>query len=300
MGLGPEWRIERMDEDSERQEARVVLARDAGSALRCPECGRACPGYDARRREWRGLDAWGYKTFVVYDVPRVECPEHGVVTTRAPWAEGRSRCTAAFESLALGWLREASVLAVSRRLSVDETSFKRGHRYVTVVSDSETKAVLHVAPGRGREALEAFCRRVGKRRLAAVESVSMDMWRPYVAATEAWVAGARRKTAFDRFHVAKHLGDAGGQGAARRAQGAAGRRQRRAGGHVLAVAPGSWQEDARREAGVRRAAQERRAHVGGLGAQAGCNGRRPAGSRRSRRRRRWSGRTCGASSTPSS
>ena len=238
MGLGPEWRIERVDEDSERQEARVTLARRAGSPLRCPECGRTCPGYDVRRREWRGLDAWGYKTFVVYDVPRVECPEHGVTTTRVPWAEGRSRYTAAFESLVIDWLREASVLAVSRRLrlswtavagimeravrrglarremqaprrlSVDETSFKRGHKYVTVVSDAETKDVLHVAPGRSREALEAFYRKMGERRLAAVESVSMDMWRPYVAATEAWVADARSKTAFDRFHVAKHLGDA--------------------------------------------------------------------------------------------
>lgn len=64
MGLGPEWRIERVDEDSERQEARVALARKGISALRCPECGRACPGCDARRREWRGLDAWGYETFV--------------------------------------------------------------------------------------------------------------------------------------------------------------------------------------------------------------------------------------------
>ena len=99
-----------------------IVARKAGSALRCPECGRACPGYDARRREWRD------------------------------WT--------------------------------------------------------HVAPGRGCGALEAFYASVGKRRLAAVESVSMDMWRPYVAATEAWVADARRKTAFDRFHVAKHLADA--------------------------------------------------------------------------------------------
>ena len=64
MGLGSEWRIERADEDSEWREARVVLARKAASALRCPECGRACPGYDARRREWRGSDAWGYETFV--------------------------------------------------------------------------------------------------------------------------------------------------------------------------------------------------------------------------------------------
>lgn len=64
MDLGPEWRIERVDEDSERQRARVVLARQARSALTCPVCGRACPGYDARRREWRALEAWGYKTLV--------------------------------------------------------------------------------------------------------------------------------------------------------------------------------------------------------------------------------------------
>lgn len=41
MGLGPEWRIEWMDEDSERQEARVVLARKAGSAL--PSSEPPCP-----------------------------------------------------------------------------------------------------------------------------------------------------------------------------------------------------------------------------------------------------------------
>ena len=43
-----------------------------------------------------------------------------------------------------------------RRLSVDETSFRRRHRYVTVVSNPETGHVLHVAPGRGRDVLMAF------------------------------------------------------------------------------------------------------------------------------------------------
>ncbi len=52
MGLGPEWRIERVDEDSERQDARVALAREAGSALRCPECGRACPGCGGSGGGW--------------------------------------------------------------------------------------------------------------------------------------------------------------------------------------------------------------------------------------------------------
>lgn len=238
LGLGHEWLATEVIEDAERKELRVRVERRAGAALRCPECGRSCRRYDTREREWRNLDAWGYKTFFVCGVPRVDCPEHGVATLPVPWAEGRSRYTAAFEMEVVGWLREASIRAVAtrmrmswnavsgimeravrrglarrrvepvRRLSVDETSFKRRHRYVTVVSDPDTGRVLHVAEGRSRESLESFYRRMGKERLAAVQSVSMDMWRPYVAATRAWVPEAERKTAFDRFHVAKHLGDA--------------------------------------------------------------------------------------------
>lgn len=168
-------------------------------------------------------------------VRRVECPDRGVATLPVPWAEGRSRYTAAFETEVIAWLREASVLTVSRRmgmswnavsgimeravrrglerremepvqrLSVDETSFKRGHQYVTVLSDPDTKRVLDVVKGRSREALESLYRRMGREWLAAARSVSMDMWRPYVAATLAWVAGAEEKVAFDRFHMAKHL-----------------------------------------------------------------------------------------------
>jgi len=69
LDLGPEWKV-----------TRVEPRRTGGSPLRCPHCGEACQGYDTRRREWRNLDAWGYKTFLACNVPRVQCPEHGVVT----------------------------------------------------------------------------------------------------------------------------------------------------------------------------------------------------------------------------
>ena len=238
LGLGPEWKVTRVEPTRTPKELRVEVQRTGGRPLRCPHCGEASPGYDARRREWRNLDAWGYKTFLVCNVPRVRCPEHGVVTIRVPWAEGSSRYTAQFEAEVIGWLKEASVQAVSRRmrlswnavdgimqravarglarrepeavrrLSVDETSFRRRHRYVTVVSNPETGHVLHVAQGRGREALAAFYEGLGEKRRAAVESVSMDMWAPYVSATRAMIPDAAMKIAFDRFHVAGHLGDA--------------------------------------------------------------------------------------------
>ena len=93
LGLGPEWKITRVEPTRKPKELRVELQRTAGIRLRCPHCGETCPGYDTRRREWRNLDAWGYKTFLVCNVPRVQCPEHGVVTIQVPWAEERSRYT---------------------------------------------------------------------------------------------------------------------------------------------------------------------------------------------------------------
>ena len=184
LGLGPDWRITRVERTTERKELRVELARAGGGRLRCPHCGEACPGYDTRRREWRNLDAWGYSTFLVCDVPRMRCREHGVVTMQVPWAEGSSRYTAEFEAEAIRWLKEASVQAVAQRmrlswnaadgimqravarglarrpeqavrhLSVDETAFRRRHQYVTVVSNPEG-IVLYVAQGRGKQALKA-------------------------------------------------------------------------------------------------------------------------------------------------
>ena len=54
----------------------------------------------------------------------------------------------------------------------------------------------------------AFYEGMGENRRAAVESVSMDMWGPYISATLPMIPDAVMKIAFDRFHVAKYLGDA--------------------------------------------------------------------------------------------
>ena len=125
-----------------------------------------------------------------------------------------------------------------RRLSVDETSFRRRRRYVTVVSNPATGHVLHVAPGRGKDVLMAFYEGLGEKDRAVVESVSMDMCAPYISATLAMIPDAVMKIAFDRFHVAGHLGDAVDK--VRR-------------GHQVAVAVGPQPKGARREAGVRAA-----------------------------------------------
>ncbi len=238
LGLRPPWRIQAVDLDHEAQEVRIQVALRAGARLRCPECGAVCGIHDRRERRWRHLDTMQYRTILSAQVPRVDCPKHGVRQVAVPWAEAGSRFTALFEALAIDWLHEASVQAVARRLrlswdqaagiqaravarglarreakpvrtiGVDETSFQKRHEYVTVVNDLEEGVVLHVADDRKQEALEGFFGALGPEGCARLESVVMDMWAPYITATRAHVPDADRKIVFDKFHVAKHLGDA--------------------------------------------------------------------------------------------
>lgn len=183
LGLEAPWRVVDVDLDLKANEVRVRVEHDGAGTRCCPECGKACAGYDQTRRSWRHLDTCQMHTILTADVPRVRCPEHGVRQVHVPWAEPHGRITALFEALAIHWLKEASIKAVAQRLGlswdeadgnlcravqrglarrghrpptrlgVDETSFRRGHDYVTVVSDQESGVVLHVADERRRETL---------------------------------------------------------------------------------------------------------------------------------------------------
>jgi len=236
MGIHRPWEVTEVELSVEREEVRVHVELEAGTQQTCPHCGTLCSGYDKRRRTWRHLDTCQYKTLLVAEVPRVSCPEHGVVTVVVPWAESGSGFTALYEALVIDWLKEASIQAVSRQLSlswnaingimqravkrglgrrqteavphigVDETAFKKGHDYVTVVSDG--KRVLHVADERKTASLESYYATLTPEQKAGIESVSMDMWPAYIKATLDHIPDARSKIAFDKFHVAKYLGAA--------------------------------------------------------------------------------------------
>lgn len=238
LGIASPWRVAEVDLDLRGEAVTVQVALEPGSELLCPECGRPCPGYDRRPRRWRHLDTCQFQTILAAEVPRVECPEHGVHQLRVPWAEPGSGFTALLEALVIDWLREAPIAAVARRmglswsavdtimqravargllrraaqsprhLNIDETSFARRHEYVTVVSDSQTGHVLHVAQDRKTQSLEGYYATLSEAQKEAIESVAMDMWPAYIKATLAAVPGAREKIGFDKFHVAKHLGEA--------------------------------------------------------------------------------------------
>ena len=238
LALQPPWEVVALDVVHEEREVRVHISHDGTDRLVCPACGCQCPGSDHRERRWRHLDTLDDRTYLVCDVPRVVCPEPGVMTVTVPWSERLSRFTVGFEALVIDWLREASVSAVRRLLGVswtaldrikpravvrglarreedalthvcvDETSFKKRPDDVTVVSDSVGGKVIYVGEGRWKGTLDDWYRSRSDDRLRALESVSMDMGPASITSTRKHVPDGDKKIAFDRFHVVRKVSEA--------------------------------------------------------------------------------------------
>jgi transposase len=101
--------------------------------------------------------------------------------------------------------REAEELP---HIGVDEKAFRKGHRYVTVVSDLDRSRVLYVAEDRKQSSLDGFWKSITAAQLASIEGVAMDMWDPYENSIRQHLPDADEKIVYDKFHVAKHLGEA--------------------------------------------------------------------------------------------
>lgn len=237
LGLKAPWFVDTVELDDSDDAVLVYLGIEEGEPLSCPVCGRPSPRYDKRRRQWRHLDTCQYPTYVVADVPRVECEEHGCRMINVDWAEPGSRFTAMFEMLIIEWLRDTSIAAVGRhfrmswtavdgimkravvrglarrkrldikRIGVDEIAFKKGHDYVTVITNHQGH-VLAVEEDRTKHSLKNFFDQLTRRQKAQIESVSMDMAPAYISVTLEEIPEAERKIAFDKFHVAQALGKA--------------------------------------------------------------------------------------------
>lgn len=240
LGIESPWEVTGVELRLEAGEVEVFVARRRGESYRCPVCGSAARRHDSRRRRWRHLPTCQYRTILTADVPRVRCAEHGVRTVGVPWSEPGSRFTALLEALVIDWLGAASISAVarlldlswdqvsgvmeravqrglkrrgaaeaSRVLGVDETSFQKRHEYVTVVADIEGEPRgHHVADGRGKDALSSYYESLSEAERSRIETVAMDMWPAYISATVSCLPDGWEKIAYDKFHVAAHLGDA--------------------------------------------------------------------------------------------
>lgn len=156
---------------------------------RCGVCGTPSSWYDRGedRRRWRALDLGAIRVFLEADSPRVDCAVHGPTVRQVPWARHGAGHTRSFdeqvawlatkcsksavtELMRIAWRTVGSIItrvwadtaagidqfAGLRRIGIDEISYKRGHKYLTVVVDHDTGRLIWAEPGRDRGTLHRF------------------------------------------------------------------------------------------------------------------------------------------------
>lgn len=218
----------------------IAAVRPRKSQLcRCHECGKKAPVYDVptQARRWRSLDFGAAKVFLEYKLPRVECPDCGVHSAAVPWAEHASRFTREFEEQ-VAWLAVhasrkvvASLMRIDwksvggvcrrvcdrldgrvedrfddlARIGIDETSYKKGHKYMTVVLDHDTGRVVWCGKGHGKAVLESFFDLLAEEQRASIRVVTADGAR--------WIADVvgekcpNAERVMDPFHVVGWMTD---------------------------------------------------------------------------------------------
>jgi transposase len=193
------------DEDEQLLVAHVRARKRARG--QCGRCGRRSPAYDRGegRRRWRALDLGTIQAVLEAEAPRVRCREHGPTVAAVPWARHAAGHTHAFdeqvawlatqcsktaitELMRIAWRTVGAIItrvwadveavhdrfAGLRRIGIDEISYKRGHKFLTVVVDHDTGRLVWVSPGRDRATLALFFDALGAERCAAITHVSAD------------------------------------------------------------------------------------------------------------------------------
>jgi transposase len=234
------WYIMGAEFDEEELSLHIHVGVRKTATIACPRCGSETKrnGYEPRERVWRHGDVMFYPCLVHCRRPKVLCPHCGSVQANAPFERKNSRFTLLFEGYAMliladmpiskaaALLRcdEKSLVKIMRHwvnkavdnmdlkdvamLAIDETSFKRGHKYVTLILDAAKRRVLDVEEGRNMETVRKFVEKLSAKGGSAenIVAVTSDMSKAFLPAIDENFPNA--KNIIDKFHVKKVLIDA--------------------------------------------------------------------------------------------
>ncbi|EQD79694.1 transposase IS204/IS1001/IS1096/IS1165 family protein, partial [mine drainage metagenome] len=119
LGIVAPWSVERVEMSVAERRVDVWVSHPPEIRWACPECGQLLSLFDhAEERTWRHLDSCQFLTYLHARVPRVECPQHGKLQARVPWAEPNSRFTALFERWAIQVMQETDTSGAAELLGL--------------------------------------------------------------------------------------------------------------------------------------------------------------------------------------
>ena len=186
LGITKPWFVQGVDFEAEKHLLTIAVDFVSGSRFAHPDVPGEHPVHDTRTKRLRHLNFFQHECYLEVRVPRVRLPDGSVRQVEPPWFGRLDGFTLMFEALivlltqqmpfsvvakmtGLSWYYVHEIcsryvdgavdlmdLSELTAVSIDETSSRRGHEYVTIVADEEQRRVIFVTEGRDAETVAAF------------------------------------------------------------------------------------------------------------------------------------------------
>jgi transposase len=242
LGIPEPWYVFHHELAKDENALHIYLEYRSGAEFSCPNCGKSgCKVHDIldQDRTWRHLDFWQYQTILHARMPRVKCDSCGkILTVNIDWARPGAGFSLYFEYHVMTLMLEMPVAAVARkvgehdtrlwrvfrhyvdqamenmdvsnvtRIAMDETSRAKGHKYITLFIDMDTKRLIFATVGKDAEVLQEFCLFLDSKGVdpAQIKEVCCDMSPSFISGIETNFPNA--SITFDKFHVMKMVNEA--------------------------------------------------------------------------------------------
>ena len=217
---------------------KIILRVERENYSECPMCGQLffAGVKDSRMQTVEDVPAFGKRCYIQFYKCRIECACGYCGTEKIDWLDKYDRATNRYREMIYQFCKRMTGVDVGRlfgiskntvyrldkkeikselenqapinstKISIDEISRKKGHRYATIISDPDNKKVLEVIKGRKAVDLTPFFKGKGKKWCENIQAVTMDAWLAFRKAVRDHCINA--VICFDHFHLAQHFSKA--------------------------------------------------------------------------------------------
>jgi transposase len=240
LGLESPWKITDLNFETSNKQKILNINVGVARGTKFPDkSGNLCSVHDTQKRTWRHLNFFEHRCYINCNVPRIKTAEGKVQLIQVPWSRSGSGFTLLFEAFTMSlienempinkigrlvgenahrlwtifnyWIEHgyaADELTNITKIGVDETSQKKGHKYVTVAVDLDQRRVIHVTEGKGKSTIKEVQNYLFNKGVNAeeIKHASMDMSPSFISGVKEYFPNA--EIHFDRFHVVKLLNEA--------------------------------------------------------------------------------------------
>lgn len=242
LNLAPPWYIKdiKMSRAESKLQGQVDIFIDfeRGAKFKDKD-GLECKVHDTVERSWQHLNMFEHKCYIYARVPRIKNNQSKVDTVQVPWARPNSGFTLLYEAFSMLLIesempvkRVGKVLGINdmriwrifnfwvnkavdddsqksvRKVGIDETSIKKGHKYITLAVDLEEKRTIFVTPGKDAECIEKLKYHLSEKGCppTQIAQASIDMSPAFIAGITNNFPNA--EITFDKFHITKFINEA--------------------------------------------------------------------------------------------